>query len=162
MVKQFAPLTNTEIQQLTDAIPLITLLISGADGKIEDKEIVWAQKVANIRSFASDEHLRRFYELVEANFDQRFNHFRASLSSDVEVRSEQISAYLAEINHILPKIDPHFAYRLYKSYRSFATQVAKATGGFMSFFAISKHESRWLSLAMITPLTAPAGEEEEE
>lgn len=161
MVKQLAPLTAAEVQQLTDSIPLITLLIAGADGNIEEKELEWARKVANIRTYASDEHLRSFYELVELKFDERFMHYRGSLSSDVEVRSEQISAYLAELNHILPKIDQHYAYRLYKSLKSFANQVGKATGGFMSFFSISKHESRWIPLAMITPLTAPIVDEEE-
>ncbi len=161
MIKQLAPLNGAEVQQLTDVIPLITLLIAGADGKIEDKELDWARKVANIRTYASDEHLRSFYELAETNFDERFSHYHESLSSNIEVRNEQISAYLAEVNHILPKIDQHYAYRIYKSFRSFATQVGKASGGFMSFFSISKHESRWLPLAMITPVLQPEGEEEE-
>lgn len=160
MIKQFAPLSESEIQQLTDAIPLITLLIAGADGKIEEKELEWARKVANIRSYASDEHLNGFYELVQSNFDERFTHYRAALSSDVEVRNEQISAYLAELNHIFPKIEHGYAYRLYKSLRSFATQVGKSSGGFMSFFSISKHESRWIPLAMITPVSQPDDEEE--
>jgi len=40
--------------------------------------------------------------------------------------------------------------------------VAKSSGGFFSFFSISKHEEKWLDLSMIKAIARPVDFEEEE
>ena len=45
MTEYFKVLSDSEFEQLKDAIALITVYIAGADGKISDTETQWAEKV---------------------------------------------------------------------------------------------------------------------
>ncbi|MEP6795249.1 MAG: hypothetical protein ABJB16_13045, partial [Saprospiraceae bacterium] len=58
-------LSKEELTQLEDAFAYITILIAGADGKIDEKEITWAEKIAHIRTYAGDERLKTFHEEVD-------------------------------------------------------------------------------------------------
>ena len=45
MLHQLNNLPDDELQELYDAIPVITLLIAGADGDIEDAELKQSEKI---------------------------------------------------------------------------------------------------------------------
>lgn len=162
MIQAFAHLSETEAQEMFDAIPLITILVAGADGKIDITEVNWARKVAHIRTYATDKVLFDYYNHVDKHFDERYMHFINTLPSDVATRGEAISEMLSLLNRPFKRIESHYAYHLFKSLRSFAKQVAKSSGGFFSFFSISKHEEKWLKLSMIEPIVRPEDCEEEE
>ena len=51
MLEHFSNLNEDETKQLLDALPLITVLIAGADGNFEKDEMDWAEKVTHIRSY---------------------------------------------------------------------------------------------------------------
>ncbi len=159
MIEQFKKLEQSEINQLIDAIPLITILVAGADGNIEIKETDWAKKIASIRSYASDLLLRDYYKGVDAVFDTRLNELRQELPDDVQERTQEIASRLTKLNDILPKIDQMFAAYLYKSFISFAERVAKSAGGFMSFFSISAEEKKLIKLGMLDPVKMPDEEQ---
>ena len=162
MIQAFEHLTEAEAQEMYDAIPLITILIAGADGKIDLNEVNWARKVAHIRTYATDKVLFDYYQEVDEHFDGRYTHFLNTLPSDAQTRGEAISLILSHLNRPFERVEPHYAYHLWKSFRSFAKQVAKSSGGFFSFFSISKHEEKWLELSMIHPIARPADFEDEE
>ncbi|MBK8516291.1 MAG: hypothetical protein IPL55_08385 [Saprospiraceae bacterium] len=161
MKDYFKMLSNNEWQELQDTVPLIGILIAGADGNIEDKEVSWSKKVAHIRSYKLKGGLKTFYEEVNLNYEARFNHFIQELPWDAKERTTIISKKLSHINVILAKLDPVIGSKLYKSFVSFAEQVAKASGGVMGFFSINKDESQLISLSMIDPILANRFEEEE-
>lgn len=154
-------LTEEEKKKLYDSLPLITVLIAGADGKIEKKEIDWAEKVAHIRSFKMKQPFKSFYEHVDLDFSNKVLKFVNELPAGTEARNVKISESLTELNAIFAKLDPFFAHRIYKGLISFANQVAKASGGVLGFLSVSKEESQWLNLPMIDPVLYD-GEDEEE
>ena len=162
MTEYFKVLTEEEYDKLKDAIALITVLIAGVDGEINNEEKAWADKVTKIRSYNMSEDLIGFYQEVGKDFQSNLDHFILAFPNNPEQRTKLISDRLSHLNPILAKLDPSVAYHLLKSYKSFAKHVAKSTGGFLGFFAINKHEAALIGLPMIDPIPYTPEEEEEE
>ena len=158
-MKFLESLSQTELQQLEDAIPQIAILIAGADGSIDKEERQWANKLAHIRTYAGDKVLHDFYQEVHFNFSIRFNDMLKTLPTTVSERQQILSDNLAHLNGLLAKLDPRVAFHVYKSITSYAKSVAEETGGFFRMGAISKEEKKWIDLPMITPIEEPKIEE---
>ncbi len=153
MVEQIKGLDQQEYAQLKDSLALITVLIAGADGEIDTKERDWAKKVTEIRSYTLPEGLSEFYLDAGEDFESRLNHFIEMHKGDIEQRNRKIGNQLAQLNLILPKIENReLAIALYESLLSFAMHVARASGGFLKWGAISPREKKIVGLEMISPL----------
>ena len=159
MTEHFKVLTDEEFRLVKDGISLITLLIAGADGDVEDKETKWAEKIMNIRSYALPEKLNEFYKEVGIDFTARLDHYTHAFSKTPTKRMPEISKKLAKLNPILAKLNPVLGYTVYRSYTSFAKHVAKSSGGFLGFFSIGPEEQEWIGLPMITPIEKPEPED---
>lgn len=145
-------LNENEIQTLTDALPLIAILIGKADNNLDVKELDLAKKITHIRTFNSPEYLQAFYEKVEEHFDQILAKFNAELPEDAGLRGEIISGKLAQLNPVLAKLHPKAGAFLYRGFVRFSQEIAKASGGFLGFLAVNPEESKWVSLPMINPV----------
>ncbi len=145
----FRNLTEQEYNLLKDAIPQITVLVAGADGKISPKETQWAEKVTNIRSYSTLEEYHQFYKEIGETFNDRLRELIETLPQDIDARSASISDTLAKLNPILRKLDPKHAAHLYSELLSFAKHVARASGGFLKFWSISAEEKQWIGLPML-------------
>lgn len=148
----FNNISDAELNQLTDAIPLITILIAGVDGNIDNKEKEWAKKLTEIRSFAHEEDLQPYYEKVGDEFESKLENYITEYEGDTNARNNAITEKLKSLNTILPKLNNKIGYKLYDSFVSFAEHVAKASGGFMRFASISAEESKLIELPMISPI----------
>ncbi len=151
----FEALNAEEIQQLEEAIPLIAVLIAGADGKIDASESDWAAKLTHIRSYSGLEDLKEFYKQIDANFSVKFTEFVKFLPADTDARQKLISDNLAKLNPILQKLDPLVAYHLYTSYKTYAKGIADASGSIFGFHFTHNEEKPWLSLQMIHEIVEP-------
>ena len=160
MDQDLSMLSREEVSQLEDAFAYIAILISGADGKIDPKELAWAEKIAQIRTFAGDERLKTFHEDVNQNLHSRIESLLSELPNEVSSRSSTISQKLSQLNPILAMLDPYIGAYLYKGYLSFAERTAKSSGGFLSFFTISSEEKKWISLPMLNAIIYNPDEEE--
>ena len=150
MFEYFKDLSEKESSLVVDAIAYITVLIAGADGKIDHKEKEWATKVTKIRSYNLPVGLKDYYKIVGENYQERLDELIETLPQDVEERSTLIQNRLAELNDILPKMNRNFSIQLVESYRSFAEHVARASGGFLGFGSLSSKEKEVMGLDMIT------------
>jgi uncharacterized protein YyaL (SSP411 family) len=163
MIPEFKGINKEEFNQLREAIALITVLIAGADGKIDKDETDWAKKVTEIRSYSLPTGMKEFYKEVGRDFSELLDAYIAKYDGPTERRNQLIAEELAKLNEILSKIeDRRIASKLYKSYKSFAKHVAKSAGGVLGFLAINKEEKQWIDLPMITPVNYFINEEEEE
>lgn len=156
----FENISPSEFDSLKNALLEITVLIAGADGRIDASEIDWAEKLTEIRGYAHKEDLREFYDEVHIDFQAKLQQLIADLPADAETRNNQISASLSQLNAILAKLDNKFAFELYTSLVSFAKHVAQSSGGFMRFMSISKAEEQWINLPMLTPVILEEEEDE--
>lgn len=160
MIPQFKGLNDKEQKLLTDAIPMITVLIAGADGNIDSEEKEWANKVMEIRGYKHPVELEGYYAIAGENFAARLDQLINELPQDTNARNQMISDELAQLNAIFPKMDPHHAAHFYESFTTFAEHVAKASGGFLRFGAISRDEAKYVDLPMVTKVHMPEPEED--
>ncbi len=164
MIEQdiFSGISEVQRVKLKDALGLITILVAGADGTIDEQELNWAEKLTHIRTYAEPVELNDFYKEVEADFYDRYKSMLSELSSDISTREGEISSRLGDLNGILNCLSNPVAYQLYTSFTSFAKHIAKASGGFLRFGSISSEEKRWINLPMLDPIILEMPEEEEE
>jgi len=160
MIDYLEVLSSTEKEKLYNSIPLITVLVAGADSKIEKKELEWAEKVAYIRSFKTKEPFKSFYTEVDKGFSDKVLKLISEMPAGVAERNSIINSQLSELNDIFAKLDPFYGHKIYKGLVSFAHQVAKAAGGVLGFMSISKDEAAWVNLPMINPVHYDGDEEE--
>lgn len=161
MIRALEHLSKTEIEQLIDAIPLITILIGGADGVLDKDEKEWAKKITEIRTYNNQENLNEFYKMVGEVYSKKLDAFSESLPNHIEDRTKHISEKLTDLNEIMSKLDNDFGSQLYESYVSFAGHVAKASGGFLRFFNVSSEEKKLIDLPMLTPIVPIVSDSEE-
>lgn len=152
MLDQLNQLNEEELQELYDAVPVITLLIAGADGDIDSDELEWSEKITKIRGYSGDEKLQEFYDKVGEDYQQRLERWQKVLSKDTAERTADLSARLEKLNPILAKLENALGAAMYKSFTSFAKHVAKASGGFLGIGSINKAESKLVDLPMLTPI----------
>jgi len=160
MIPQFKGLNETEQKLLTDAIPMITVLVAGADGNIDSEEKEWANKVMEIRGYKHPVELDGYYTIAGANFASRLDQLINELPQDTNARNKMISDELAQLNNIFPKMDPTYAAHFYESFTTFAEHVAKASGGFLRFGAVSRDEAKYVDLPMVNKVEMPEEDEE--
>ena len=150
MIHEFKNLSRDESNTMLIAPASITLLIAGAEGDIEQKEVDWGKKIAHFRA---NEHsiLQNYYQEVDKNFNETLKDLIEKLPADVNERTSKINRELSKLNDILPKLDPEFAKEFYKSLLSLSKQVAQASGGIWGYGSISPEEKKLMNLEVINP-----------
>ena len=143
----FNALSDSDRAALIAAPACITILIAGADRKIDDKEKNWASKVVNYRTFTSDPMLNPYYTMVKERFSEDLNDCLKRWTA--ETGEAMMKSDLADLNPILKKLDAEFAEHLKTSWRSLAKEVAEASGGFLGIGSVSSEEKRLMELDMI-------------
>ncbi|HEX5625958.1 MAG TPA: hypothetical protein VFX48_08070 [Saprospiraceae bacterium] len=161
MLSVFKNLKPEEYQLLIDAVPLIAILIAGADNDIDLNEKAWAEKIVKIRSYSNHFDLRSFYKEVDEQYPKLFDDFLKALPEDAENRSLEISKKLDKLNAILSRLPIHTAHQLYTSYIAYAEQIARASGGILRLLSVSREESIWIGLPMLDPIFYDEVDEEE-
>ena len=149
MIAEFRNLNEKEINLLFNAPALITLLIAGAEGNIEEKETDWGAKITHFRGEDKESILQSYYQEVDSCFNDTLKELISAMPEDVDERTKAINSELQKLNEILPKLDQNFAKELYKSYVSLAKQVAQASGGLWGYGSISPAEQKLIDLEVI-------------
>ena len=161
MLHQLRNLPAEDLQELLDAIPVITLLIAGADGDIEGEELAHSEKITKIRGYSGGEIMQDFYDKVGEDYTERLDRWLKVIPKDTAERTADLSGRLEKLNPILAKLAPELGAEMYKSFTSFAKHVAKASGGFLGFGSINKEEAVLVNLPMLTPIIVEKEEEGE-
>lgn len=148
-IKEFHNLSEEEVALMNKMPALITLLIAGADDKVDDEEKKWAAAVVNYRRITGDELLFDYYENVEDTFEMQLLDMIKGYPEGHEKRTKILVEEISAVNEVLPKVNEKYAQSLVSSWKSLAKQVAKASGGFLGFNSVSKQEEEFLGLDMI-------------
>lgn len=150
MILELKNLNEEEANLVLMTPALVALLIAGAEGNIDQKEIDWGSKITHFRA---NEHslLQNYYQEVDKNFEDSLKKLIEAMPADVNERSKKINQELSKLNKIIPKLDSEFAGEFYKSLLSLSTQVAKASGGIWGYGSISPEEKKYLNLEVINP-----------
>lgn len=151
MINKFDQLSSADQLKLIDALPLITLLVAGSDGKIDKKEKEDAAKLTHVRSFAKPDALSNYYKNAHEHFESRMQILMGTLPDDLEESRLHIIERLKDLNSIFHQINPIVADQLHESFQSFARHIARSSGGIFGIFSISSNEEEIIKLDMIQP-----------
>jgi hypothetical protein len=148
MIQHFKKLTVPEIELMFKAPLLVSILIAGADGTIDKKEISEAVLFVEKQTETKSE-LTEYFREVAQDFEDKMKVLLLDYSSDIAQRNSRIVEDLSKLNTILPKLTPDFSIQFYTTLRRIAHQVAASSGGILGMNAIDEEEAKYMSLYMI-------------
>ena len=149
MISQFEDLNQEELE-LMYALPInVSVLIAGADGKIDSVEIKKAVSLAGLKKKKARKDLLDYYNQVNVDYEDKIKMTIANLPSGHKEREKLLIEELTKVNDVFPKIDKAFATKLYASLKENAKHIAEASGGVFGYMSVGYEESRLIDLKMI-------------
>jgi hypothetical protein len=147
MIQAFDKLSDTEIEAMLRAPLIACILIAGADGNVDRKEIQKAIHHTRKNASKSKASVVDYFKLVEEDFEDKLKIVFQSLPVEVMERNRLIVEELTGLNNILPKLKNAFAVEFYTKMRDLAHEVAASSGGV--FNKVGDEEAQYVELPMI-------------
>ena len=147
MIPDLLKLTSSEKELVYKAPLLVCILIAGADGKIDTKEIGEAVTISQDRQWVKP-ILSTYFSEVSMDFEDKIKVLIQSYPYDKEERFAVISNELSGLNSLWPKFSNEFAHSLFDALKFLAQRIASSSGGFWG--KISQEEAQLLHLPMIS------------
>src|ERR1700733_8377725 len=114
MIPEFNKLSDAEIELMFKAPVLACILIAGADGEIDKKEIRSALEFATRKQKKSHPSLAEYYRHAGEDFEDKLKILFQSYPNDASTRNPMIEEELGRLNAILPRLEKSFAIAFYK------------------------------------------------
>jgi rubrerythrin len=149
MIKELADLNNEEKKSIYSLPLLVSLLIAGADGEIDKKEIKQALLSMEKKTRSSSPALAEFYKEVSQDFEDKLKLLLQQYPYESTQRNPLLAEDIAKCNQIIKKLARPFAVELYQSLRLLAETIAKASGGFLGLKKVAEEERKYMSLPML-------------
>lgn len=149
MTSDFPTLRDDEIEIVNNAPAMVSVLIAGADNKIDDDEITSAISFCANQKNEGPNSLHNYFTHISEEFEELLKSYVEHLPKDLHAQQHTTIAYLRQLNTILPKIDQDLAIDFHAFLLDLAKAVANASGGVMGFKKVSKEEAAFLDLGMI-------------
>ena len=149
MIVEFEHLTEEERSLMYKVPLLVTILVAGADDKIDKREISEAINISKLKVSRARPRLIEFYKIVADHFEENLVDAIALLPDRVGVRNPVIIGDLEKLNGIFPKLDKEFAIMFYSSMKEIAKRIAESSGGILGYLSVGSEESKLLDLPMI-------------
>ena len=149
MVKELAGLSKDELELVLKAPLLVGLLIAGADGTIDQKEMRQGLDLAEHHLQKAAGEYSVFYQSIAQDFDEKFTILLQQYPKDVSKRQQMVVKELEKLNPVLRKIDPRFARPYHQCLLEVSHKIAESSGGFLRKNKVSPEESTWVNLPMI-------------
>jgi hypothetical protein len=149
MIQAFDKLSDSEIDAMLRAPLIACILIAGADGDVDRKEIQKAIHHSRKSASKSKASVVEYFKLVEEDFEDKLKIVFQTLPVEVADRNRLIVDELTNLNNILPKLDKIFAVEFYTKMRDLAHEVAASSGGVLGMNTVGDEEAQYVELPMI-------------
>lgn len=149
MNSPFDKLSREELDELHITPVWISILISGEDNAFTKREIKNAVILVNQKKDTNTGILKDFYTNVATKFEVNMRGYIALLPKNLEQRTEYLVKRLTKVNELLEKMSLEHASQLYSSFREFASDLARFSGGLFGLLSITFAESKFIDLKMI-------------
>jgi len=151
-IRNMDKLSARDRDKLIDAIPLITAYVAFADGSLDASEVNTAKRLATLKKHRKDlsQSVRKYFEEVINTFDDRFEKLVGTLPEEEVPRMDVLEKKLCGLNGVLEKLDPLHAYELYKTFKSYASRVAKSEGSFLGMGGVGPKQDKAAQLVMLS------------
>jgi hypothetical protein len=148
MIKEFKNLDSQESEILLRAPVLVCILIAGADGNIDRKEIL---KAISLASQKRESHgiLAAYFQEVFFDFEDKLRILIQSFPYESAQRNPLLVQELSTVSSLLSRIDPDFAKSFYQMLLELAEKIATSSGGWLGMKSIGRQEAVYVKLPMI-------------
>lgn len=154
MVPELDRLSASEVELIYKTPMLVCILIAGADGEIDKKEIKQAMTFAEKKHKRSLSSVSVLFKEISHDFEDKLKSLIQSYPYEATQRNPLLVEDLSSINAVLKKLDPSFAQEYYKTLLSIAESIATSSGGLLGYNSIGAEEAQFIKLSMIKD---PAG-----
>ncbi|HMV11156.1 MAG TPA: hypothetical protein PK325_18135 [Cyclobacteriaceae bacterium] len=148
MIAELSRLSSGEQELVYKAPLLVCILIAGADGNIDRKEIKKAINIAQKKQKGSDPVSVLFKELAQ-DFEDKLKIIEQGYPYEATQRTPLISDELKELNKLWQKLPQSFSKGYYDMLVMLAKEVAASSGGLLGMNKIGSEEARLVKLTMI-------------
>lgn len=149
MIPELSRLKDHEIELLYKAPVLVCILIAGADGTIDKKEIKEAIRFAEKKINRSSSAMEALYQEIFNDFEDKLRVVLQSYPYESTQRNPLLIGELAEISQLWPRMDKVFAAEFLRTLKDIATSVAESSGGLLGYKSVGSEEAKWVNLPMI-------------
>ena len=149
MIPEFDSLSSLEVELMHKAPMLVSILVAGADGKIDQSEISKAISMTTRKYLPGASKLAEFYEEVGTDFEDKLKIVIQGFPVKEKLRAPKVIAELTQLNDIIAKLNREFSCEFYNSLKEIATEVAQSSGGILGINKVGEAEAKYLSLDMI-------------
>ena len=147
MIKELARLKESEVELMLKAPVLLCILIAGADGTIDRKEI---KEAINVTVKKKDKTiLDSYFKEVSQDFEDKLKILLQSYPYESTQRSPILIQELSQLNPILRKLDNLFSKAFYDMLKELAEKIAGSSGGFWGMMSVDSEEAKYIRLPMI-------------
>jgi hypothetical protein len=147
--KRNLPLRELDIPErelILKAPILVCILIAGADGSIDRKEVREAIDMSRNKHWVKS-NIQPFFEELAEDFEDKLKILLQGYPFDSKSRNDIIQRELTTLNEVLAKTERNFARSYYDMLRSLAQRIAASSGSIWG--RITAEEARLLELPMI-------------
>lgn len=147
MIKELEKLNDHEIELMLKAPVLLCILIAGADGTIDRKEI---KEAINITVKKKDKTiLDNYFKEVAQDFEDKLKILLQSYPYESTQRNPILIQELGQLNPILNKLHKSFAKAFYDMLKELAEKIAGSSGGLWGMMSVDSEEEKYIRLPMI-------------
>ncbi|GIV35747.1 MAG: hypothetical protein KatS3mg032_0126 [Cyclobacteriaceae bacterium] len=149
MIAELQRLSEEERGLVYTAPLLVSILIAGADGSVDKKEIKKGLQAAERKSRSASPPVAALFKEVSTDFEDKLKLLMHEYPHESVQRNPLIAENLSKLNVVLRKLDQSFSVEFYKSLLLLAESIAKASGGFFGLQKVSGEEKKYVSLPML-------------
>lgn len=148
MVAELSKLSSRELELVYKAPLLVCILIAGADGNIDRKEINKAIKIVQKRKKDGDA-VSALLKEVAKDFEDKLKVLEQGYPYEATQRTPLLSEELTGLNVLWTRISYDFAKGYYNILLMLAQEVAASSGGLLGMKSIGSEEAKLVKLPMI-------------
>lgn len=147
MIKELNRLKEGEMELMLKAPVLLCILIAGADGTIDRKEI---KEAINVTVKKKDKTiLDSYFKEVSQDFEDKLKVLLQSYPYESTQRNPILIQELSQLNPILKKLDKSFSKPFYDMLKELAEKIAGSSGGFWGMMSVDSEEAKYIRLPML-------------
>lgn len=147
MITELEKLKDGEVELMLKAPVLLCILIAGADGTIDKKEI---KEAINVTVKKKDKTiLDSYFKEVAQDFEDKLKVLLQSYPYESTQRNPILIQELGQLNPILKKLDRSFSKPFYDMLKELAEKIAGSSGGLWGMMSVDSEEAKYIRLPMI-------------
>ena len=148
MIPEFNQLDDAEMELVLKAPVLVCILIAGADGDIDRKEINEALTVIK-KQMQGQTALSGLFGVMAEDFEDKIKILMQNYPYDSTQRNPLLVEELSKLGLIWIKLDRTFSLTYYEMLKTLAEKIASSSGGLWGISTVASEEARYLGLPMI-------------